>query len=659
MPMLRGLIASALAALLAVALFAAGLHFWLPRTVHGPVGEGGWTARSRALFTTAGFYGAEVDGSDGHHYAWAGATGEFHFSHLSRSIAYLVRLRLRAGRPADARPELRVSVDGRRVVTTTLGPGDSAVEFEIPRRDAPGAIVALETTPTLIPAPPDPRILGVIVDDVALTPVNGVFGVVSGVWLWLALAVFACAWGVWLGGLRGVPFVIAAAVIAVGFTWLLLKDAAFAGAYVERLVRIGVVAGAIGALVGAIRSRWPVMAGVRDWAVAASLLVAAGAIELAAYWHPFAQVGDAIFQVHRAQFVHAGNYFFTSVTPKPFYEFPYAIALFVTAQPFWNWFPTELDVARLLRALSLVANLLAGLALYGAARRQWPDRPEVLWIAALWPFARAPLEALSNANLTNLFGQGVFGIALAGVAWLAAGASVSWAALIFVAVFLTIAFLSHFGTLTVGLAVLCTVAVIVFVLGRDTLRRVGIWIAVLTIAAASVSWFVYYSHPTFKEVYAKTYASVASRERDDTSKLDAAASVKLQRWWSGQGDDYGLPGAGGSSALAKTAGLIAFATPLAGWLIALRRRPISGATMVMSAWLVAWIALSALGILSAISLRANLATAPAFTFFSALALGAISTRSRAGMWLAIALFAILALDGWQFVVRSLDMPGAR
>ena len=55
--------------------------------------------------------------------------------------------------------------------------------------------------------------------------------------------------------------------------------------------------------------------------------------------HPLIVVGDGIFQVHRAQVVHGGQYYFTSVTPKPFFEFPYPVALYVFAQPFWSWFP--------------------------------------------------------------------------------------------------------------------------------------------------------------------------------------------------------------------------------------------------------------------------------------------------------------------------------
>jgi hypothetical protein len=103
-----------------------------------------------------------------------------------------------------------------------------------------------------------------------------------------------------------------------------------------------------------------------------------------------------------------------------------------------------------------------------------PDRPAVLYVAALWPFARAPFEALTNANLTNLFGQGLFGVALAGVAWMAAGSAISWPWLALIALLLALSFLSHFGTLIVGLAIVGAVVIVLAGLGRQHVRRMGV-----------------------------------------------------------------------------------------------------------------------------------------------------------------------------------------
>jgi hypothetical protein len=436
------------------------------------------------------------------------------------------------------------------------------------------------------------------------------------------------------------------AMVTAGFVWLLLKDAAFVGDYAFRLLRIGLGAGGLAALVAVIRVRWPVIGGVPDWSVAAGLVLAASVVKLGVFWHPLAIVGDAMFQVHRAQLVHAGTYFFTSVTPRPFFEFPYPVALFLAAQPLWHWFPADLDLVRLLRLVSLVADALVGLALYAAVRRQWQDRRTALLAAALWPFARAPFEALSNANLTNLFGQGVFGVALVGVAWLAASSSMSWPALVLIGALLVVAFLSHFGTATVGLVILGGVVTALMALGRGHVRRVGVWVMAVTIGAAAIAWTVYYSRPIFMDVYKKTYASMAAQERDDTSKIVAAPSVKLQRWWSGTGDDYGRPGA------------LVLAAAFVGLLTVVRRWPPDGVALVCASWIAAWLALSALGILTPITLRANLAVAPALTLFCALALGRLAGRSRIGGLAAVAVFAFLAFDGWAVAIRCLDLSGA-
>ncbi len=645
----RGALASAVVGLLAAGLLLAGARWWLPATIRGPIAEGAWTARSRALFTPTGFFRPEYDPATERHYSWAGGTAALEFSQLDRSVAYLVTLELRGSRPPGIpRPDLRIAVDGRLcLLVSGVASETSRVQFEIPRREGVGAVVSFDVSPTYTPGAADPRALGLIVDDVAVRPVRGSFRPGWIVLLKAALAVMACAWGVWAAGLRGPLFAATALAVATGFVWLLLKDAAFAGTYVDRLLAVGFGGGGVAAAIGGIRARWPVIGGVPDWSVAAALVLSASVVKLALVWHPLAIVGDGLFQAHRAQLVHAGSYFFTSVTPRPFFEFPYPVALFVAAQPFWSFFPADLDLVRLLRALSLVADALVGVALYAAARRQWPESRAAFFAAVLWPFARAPFEALSNANLTNLFGQGLFGVALAGVAWMAASVATPRSALVLVTAFLTVALLSHFGTATVGLAMLGVVAAVLIASGTGYRRRLGLWVCAVTIAAAAVSWLVYYSDSTFHEVYTKTFASVATTAPDDSSKIVAAPAVKFRRWWSGVGDDYGRPG------------IVVLATALAGLLFAMRRRPFDGGALVFSAWILAWLALSALGVFTAFTLRANLAAAPAFILFCGVALGALANRSRAGTLAAAVLVVLIAWDGWQIGLRCLELSGTK
>jgi hypothetical protein len=640
----RGLATSLIVALLGALALWAGARWLMPAVVHGPVAEGAWTARSRAMFEPSGFYRAEIDPDTLHHFSWTSAHAQLTFRNLNRSIAHLVTLEFRSGRPAgDVPPTVRVSVDDGLVLNADTASAGKSLSFEIPRADQTGATVVLDVTPAYTPGGPDTRALGILVDDVAVSPVHGSFRPTGRVLAQTAVAITACALAFWWLGLRGWLFGVAAAGMVIGFDWLLLMDAAFTGGFPDRLLGIGFAALLSGAVLGLIRWKWPAIAGAPAWSLAAGVVLAATVVKLGVFWHPLAVVGDGIFQVHRAQAVHAGHYFFTSVTPRPFYEFPYPVALYVAAQPFWNWLTTELDLLRLLRTLSIVADAFVGVALYIVAKRQWPHSRVPLLAAALYPFARAPFEALSNANLTNLFGQGIFGLALAAIAWFAAGAAASWIALALALALLVIAFLSHFGTLTVGVCVLGAVAAGLLIAGRGFVRRAGVWVIGLTLAAFAVAWVMYYSRPEFRAVYAKTYASMSAREADNTSKIDASPAVKLQRWWSGIGDDYGRPG---------VAVLVA---TVVGLFLALRRQPREGATLVFAFWIAAWLALSALGILTSLTLRANLAVAPAMAFFAAVTLAAIADRSRAGMVAAAGVFLLLAWNGWQVAIACLEL----
>jgi hypothetical protein len=614
---------------------------WGISDVSGPIHESGWTQRSRAAFVPAGFFGAEFDQATERPYSWSRASAALTFPQLNRARAHRVTLTVRSGRPSSVPAgTLTALVDGTVRLAEPVADGPAQIVFEIPRRDQPGATVALSVDPAYQPGGPDPRALGIIVDRVRVEPVNGPFALTTRVWLLAAMAIFAVALGVRMGGATGWLAFAAVAAAAAGIDWLLLKDAAFLGDYAERLVRISGGAALAGATIGLARLRWPSIGGATGWAEAAAIILAISVVKLGVFWHPAAIVGDGIFQVHRAQVVHGGQYIFTSVTPKPFFEFPYPIALYVFAQPFWTLFPAELDLLRLLRAVAIVADGLVGLALYGALVRQWGDRASGLWAAALWPMARAPMEALSNANLTNLFGQSAFGVALAGIAWFAATGSISYAAVAAITAFLAIAFLSHFGTVTVGLAIATAAAFALVAFGRGTTRRSGIWVfAMLTIAVAA-SWTLYYSDARFIQVYKASWASVTTRVDDDSSKIVASPLVKATRWWSGTGDDYGRPGV--ALLLVAAAG---------AWLL-VRRGARAAASLVFLAWLAAWCAMTLFGILTPVTLRANLAAAPALIALCAIALATVGSRSRLA---AAALAVLVAWDGWRILQASIQL----
>jgi hypothetical protein len=456
------------------------------------------------------------------------------------------------------------------------------------------------------------------------------------------VATALAAFGLFLCGLRSRRGILVPAAVAAGFTWLLLQDGAFIGTYVERLVPIGAGVVLIGALVAVARWRWPVVAGLPEWSIAVGLVLAVSAVKLALFAHPLATIGDAIFQVHRAQIVHGGNYFFTSITPRPFFEFPYPIALYVTAQPLWRFFPSELDLVRLLRGLTLAADALVGLALYAAARRQWNDRVAALLCAVLWPLARAPFEGLSNANLTNVFGQGIFGVAMGLIAWTAAGKRTSVVAMLSACGLLVVSFLSHFGTVSAGVPILFAVGTVLWAGGRANVHRLGAWVLAVTLAAAAVSYAVYYSH--FTPVYRTTIARVLSREGEaPTRSMVAPPAIRFRRWIAGGSDDYGLPG------------LPILVGALAGFVLLAHRRRREGVSLVLAGWALVWAVFAVLSIFSALTVRVNLATAPVFVCLCAYALGTLWARSRLGAALAVACTLVFAWNGVRIGLMCLGL----
>jgi hypothetical protein len=629
--------------LLAAALLVAGARWAMPASLPGPVADGGWTSRSRAWFIAQGFYAPEVSQETGRSFSWTGRTVRFVAPHLNRGLAYRLVLQVSPGRPAGvAPPALRLAVDG--AVLMSSGPSNDrrSVEVEIPPRPTEGAVVTLDVSNTFVPGANDARALGVAIEEISLAPVDGRFRPDGYVTARAGLAAFAAVLGLLLCGLRSRLAAGMTAAVLAGFTLLLLQDGAFIGSYVERLLRIGIGVCVAGVVVAGLRWRWPGGNTLPDWSVAVGIVLGASAIKFALFAHPLATVGDGIFQVHRAQLVHAGKYFFTSITPRPFFEFPYPVALYVAAQPFWRFFPTEFDLVRLLRGLALISDALVGVALYAAARRQWQSRRTALLCAVMWPLARGPFEALNNANLTNVFGQGLFGVAMGGLAWLAAGGRMSVTVWVATGAFLVAAFLSHFSTVSVGVPILCAVGVLLVAAGRGHLRSVGVLALAVTLAAAAVSYAVYYSR--FTDVYGRTLSRVASGEgAAPTRSIVAPPSVKARRWITGKTDDYGLPS------------LPALAIIVAGGVMLWRQRRREGFTLVLAGWGIAWAGFSALGILSPLAMRVNLAAAPMFTALAVYALGSLAERSRTGTALAALGALVVGWDGFRVCLIAIGL----
>jgi hypothetical protein len=631
----REVLAVAGAALAGVLLLVATTRWGTPAVLHGPIGDGGWTGRTRAWFTPRQFYRPEVDIGSGRQFSWTGERARLLFPGLSRSQAYRLTLEVAAFRPGGAPPpEITMSVDGVPAGSWRTSPVPEAFDVTIPAKAGAGAVVVLAVSDTFAPGGGDNRALGVMVNDVRLEALAGHFRPTWAVMGWTVVAVASAVAAVVLCGPPSLVTMAVSMGLVVGFVWLLGLDAAFLGTEVLRLVRIATGALAVGAVIRLLRARWPIVAGLPEWAAAVGIVLGISTLKLACFSHPQIALTDALFQVHRAELVHRGEYFFTSVTPAPSFEFPYAVALYVAALPFWRWFPSELDLANLLRGLSLVADACVGVCVYAAARRQWGRAAPALLAAALWPLTRAPAMALGHANLTNLFGQSLFGVAMGLVALAAAAGRPRPVPLIAASGVLTLAFLSHFSTLSVGTLLVAAVGGALMLGGTRGLRHVAGWTLAVLIVGFAISYAVYYSH--FTALYSRTLARVVSGadHASDTSMV-ASPRTKFERWITEDqfSNDYGLPGVG------------LFASACVGAAMLVRTRRGDGLSLMLAAWAAVWIGATALGILSSVELRANLAATPMFVWLAAYGLWALAARSGAGRIVAGLAVAVVASDG--------------
>ena len=596
----------------------------------GPVADGSWVARTRAWFVPKGFHQAEFDAAHFRPFIWTTNHSEITVPAIDRSRAYRVRFRIAAGRGPDVAPppQLVATVDGvaRLRVETTNAPQE--YEVVAPAGSGQSITISLDLSNTFVPNSQDRRALGVVVETVSIEPIDAKFRPLASVLMLAALATMAYAAVAAACGFGAAWTLVIGLVAAALHAWLLCLDAAFLGLFVDRLVRIAAGAAVLGGVVTMLRALLPESKWAPEWPLAAALALVFGALKLAFFSHGAATVGDAIFQVHRAHNVLVGNYFFTSITPRPFFEFPYAIALYVTAMPVWTWFSTELDHVLLLRGLCIAADSLVGVSMYFALRRAWGDARPALAFAALWPFAMAPQTTLCTANLTNLYGQAVFGVAMAIAGWVASASKVSVTAILSITALLAIGFLSHFSVISVGVPLIGLAAVCLFAFGPGTTRRVGVWLMAAMLAAAAVSYVVYYSH--FHDVYAKTLERVAAREGEAaTRSMVAPVSVKAGRMLFETRELFGVP-----VLLAAIAGAI--------WL--LRRHARDGLTLMCAGWALTWIVFTTLAIFTAVEMRAALAAAPVMLALATFSLGALSRVSRIG---AIAAVAVAVAIAWQ------------
>jgi hypothetical protein len=591
--------------------------------------EEGRAAGSHGWLDFSGFYPAELDA--GRSFSWMSQSGRVRLVRLDRRDPFELSIWVQpavTNRPVD----LTIAVDGIAVPPQRLAPGSQKIDIAIPPAGSTRAVVSLGVSDALVPGGRDTRSLGLRVDGIALRSVDGRLRIPSASLRAAAIAGLGLGLVVVLTlGVTPLAFGLAAAGGA-WFGFLLTFDGAFLGPYADRVQVIGLASAVAAAACFAATSRTRPAArwGFR---AAAGVVVLLTACKLALFVHPMVTVGDSIFHVHRAQVVQRGEYFFTSITPRPFFEFPYAPGLYVVAGPLWQAFRSDMEHVWLLRSITLAAEALLALALYGVVFANWKNRLAAFLASAITVLLPVGFYTICTSNLTNSFGQSIFGIGVAAVLCSDVRPSRRWMFGIAGAVLVCGGFLSHFSTFSVGLPLLFACAAAVYLGGRGAPRRVALSLLLTLAVATTASIAVYYAH--FMPVYTRTAERLLARDGEARERsMVAPATVKATRvgmtvWMEfGAAVLIGAVVAGGLLLRSRAADPLALA--LAGW-----------AAVVVGFWL--------LGIVTAVEMRASLAAQPLAAILAGLAIarGAEDGRfARAAAAIAIASIVLHAVSDW-------------
>jgi hypothetical protein len=354
--------------------------------------------------------------------------------------------------------------------------------------------------------------------------------------------------------------------------------------------------------------------------------------KLALFFHPMAPIGDSIFHVHRAIVVQRGEYFFTSITPRPFYEFPYPPGLYVVAGPLWQTFRSEMEHVWLLRTIALAAEALLALALYGTVFVNWRNRLAAFLATVVMLLLPVGFYTICTSNLTNSFGQSVFGAGIAALLCTHVWPARRWC-LAAGTVLVCGGFLSHFSTFSVGIPLLVACAAAVCAGGAGAPRRVAISIILALAIASTTSIALYYAH--FMPVYKRTAERILHREdAEQTRSMVAPPSVKAQRFAATIGTEFG-------------AGVLIAAVAAAFLLFRSRAR--DPLTLALAGWAAVVVGFWLLGIVTAIEMRASLAAQPLAAIAAAYAMARGAEHGalyRIAAGVATASLLLLAVSGW-------------
>lgn len=581
-----------------------------------------------------GFHHVE-QGPDGRTYAWTTERAELHLPGLDRRAPWTATLRLRGARAnLQDLPEVRLSVDGEVRSTRATTNEWEEISAEVPVSDSDrGAVITLSVSKTFVPGGGDPRTLGVMVDELRVTPTS----IALPPRRTLGGAMIAtAAYGAALAaiGLTTIVAVAASVLLGIGQAVVMSRglgpyepyggDLAWFAAVIALLVVVGV---AIAERV----TRRPFRNTAR---FVVAFTAAALFLKLAALLHPSMPIGDGLFHAHRLEWVLNGRLFFTSVAPGG-YQFPYAIALYVLAAPFTlvvSGLPAYVD---LLRTVVAVADALAGLLVYLMIVRVSGDRLGGAIAAGLYHLVPLNYQVQVTGNLTNAFGQSVFFATLALVALgvVRAGSRRGLAVGVAAA---TVAALAHTSTFAILVPALAAIAVLFAWRGGPVLRPSARSLAWVLLGSVALAVGLYYAH--FLETYTAQFARIGSEIGRPVAQIDPGGRTLAGRFLLVPHNlvtFYGVP-----AMMLAGAG--------ATWLA--RRHQRDRLTLVLAGWAAVSAAFLVLGVLTPVDMRYYLAFFPAVALLGGV--GASWWWRRGGWWQASAgvlLLLTIARAVWEWL----------
>ena len=551
-----------------------------------------------------GVYPSEVDPNTAGTFAWTGETLTIDLNDIDRQVDWLLEVRVRGARGGGApNPDLLFYVDGVLALTHPSSVDYQDVRVPIPSRPATeGLAISMRASSTFVPGPSDPRVLGVMLDSVTLTP-NGIVLPPRSALTGVALASAALGAAVALLGVTPASAVGTAILLSAALAALVARGFGPYTDYAAAVARATIWTGGVTALLaaGVKRVRGEPFRNTAKFAIA--FTAAAFLLELLVLLHPDMPIGDALFHAHRFQDVLGGKYYFTSIAPGN-YQFPYAPGLYVFAIPFAGLVRRGVADMTLLRTIVCAADALAGLLLYTMAVRMRGDRLAGALAVALYHLIPLGFGVVVVGNLTNAFAQSLSVGALA----LMASAAVRLehrAPVAGLTAALAAAFLSHTGSFAIGSVAACVIAFLFWWRGGPALRSPAAAVLLAAIAAVVLAMAVYYAH------FIETYRTELTRIGGET----AAAA----------------PDAGGRGITDRLAsvprylglyfGIPALALSVWGGALLWTRGARDRASLAATGWILTCGLFLVLGILTPVDMRYYLAAIPALALLAANASG--------------------------------------